>query len=149
LVNVTSNSVLVNADTACGTPLNATTERPVKPVPLILSVIGPVPAPADAGTRLVIAGVGLETAVTVKVATFDCPPPGGGLMMITEKAPAVARSEEVNVIVNWLLLTILATCGIPLNVTEEEGVNPPPLIVTITGLLPDGADDGDMLAIEG
>jgi len=43
----------------CKTPLKVTDEEAIKPLPLIVSVNEPVPAPADDGDRLVIEGCGL------------------------------------------------------------------------------------------
>src|ERR1051325_795585 len=87
--------------------------------------------------------------VTLKVTAFEVPPPSGGLVTTTTKPPGVARSEELTMMVSWLLLTKVEVCGAPLKVTVEEGMKPPPLMVSVNELEPAGAELGDRLVMDG
>src|ERR1035441_407228 len=51
--------------------------------------------------------------------------------------------------VNSLLLTNIAECALPLNVTVEEFRNPPPVIVTTKVLVPELPEFGDRIEMEG
>src|SRR5579859_2334331 len=77
-----------------------------------------------------IGGALVTGLLSVKKTEFDAPPPGGGLLTITAKVPATARSGAVSVTVSWLLLTNVAARVIPLNAAEDEGTKPLPLIVS-------------------
>jgi hypothetical protein len=117
---MTSN-VLVKAETTCDTPLNVTVELPVNPLPLISRVKGPLPAPPEAGVRPVITGTGFDDAAdTVKLAGVELPPPGGGLITITGKFPASARSETLRTIDSELPFKKDVTWATPLKVTVDK-----------------------------
>jgi hypothetical protein len=86
----------------------------------------------------------------MKLTAFEAPPPGGAFVTTTGKEPATARSEGARLIVSAPLLRNAARCTTPLNVTEEGAMNPPPLMVTVSG--PDDpaiAEDGESPDIAG
>jgi hypothetical protein len=67
--------LLPTEESRWGTPLNITVDAAIKPVPLIVSVNGPVPTVADDGDRPVIAGCGLGKGWIASVTAFDVTPP--------------------------------------------------------------------------
>jgi hypothetical protein len=71
-------------------PFQRTTELPLKPLPLIVSVNADPPAVRDDGFRLEIVGTGL---LIVSVSALEAPPPGVGVNTVTWTAPATAMSE--------------------------------------------------------
>jgi len=75
-----------------GLPLKFTSELLTKPVPVTVRVKAPELAATVEGCSLVIAGTGLFAAVMVKVRGFDVPPPGVGLVTVTEGVPVLATS---------------------------------------------------------
>jgi hypothetical protein len=123
--------------------LNVTEEVLRNPVPLMVSVAVVDPAGSDAGDRLVIAGGGLGTgATTENVIGWEFPPPGAGLVTITGKLPAVARSVALREIVICAPLTNETACEIPLYVADEDETKPVPLMVRVSGADPAGAEEG-------
>ena len=150
-VKVTISSVLVKAETVCDTPLNATVELPVNPLPSMSRVKGPPPAPPEAGVRPVITGTGFdEAAKTVKLAGLELPPPGGGLITTTAKFPANARSETLRIIDSEPPFKKEAAWATPLKVTVDKAMNPLPLSVSVRGALDAaGVEAGDRLVITG
>jgi len=73
-------------------PLKFTTELLTKPAPVTVRVKAPEFAATVDGCSLVMAGTGLFAAVMVKVSGFDVPPPGVGLVTVTEGVPVLATS---------------------------------------------------------
>ena len=66
----------------------------------------------------------LQGLVDEMLALRAAPPSGGGVVTATGKLPAVARSEALSVIVNWVGPTNVEACIAPLNVTDDEGIKP-------------------------
>jgi hypothetical protein len=88
--------------------------------------------------------------VTLKFRAFDVPPPGDGLATMTGKLPVTERSDTLSEMESRPLLKNEGTWGIPLNVTDEDGMNPLPLIVSVTGeLTPAGDEVGDKPVMAG
>lgn len=56
--------------------------------------------------------------------------------------PGVEMSVTVSTTVSWLTLTKVVARLTPFTCTAEVGVNPAPLIVTVTGVLPGGTAVG-------
>ena len=81
-------------------PPNFTMLPLMKPVPFTVSVKAPEPAVALAGCNVVMAGTGLLAATIVKAPAFDVPPPGEGLVTVTDAPPvfaiSLARIEAVS-----------------------------------------------------
>jgi hypothetical protein len=126
-----------------------TVEELRNPLPCIVSVNGPLPDRADDGERLVMVGAGLEGRGIGKLTPPDTPPPGAGLLTTTVQAPVPARSEALSVICRWLPSTNVTACGTVQNVTDDDAMKPLPVIVSVNGPLPDRAEDGVRLVIEG
>src|ERR1035437_8075920 len=92
-------------------------------------------------------GVGTLAGDTLKLTGFELPPPGGGLVTTSGKLPAIARSVALTVIVRRLVLINEAVCRTSLNVTDDEAMNPLPLIVSVSELVPATTEDGDKLVM--
>ena len=88
-------------------------------------------------------------ALTTKLKAFEGPPPGAGFVTTTVKLPAIARSPALSVIDNWPLLTKVEECVVELKVTVDAEMNPLPLISTVSGPDPAGAEVGVRPAIVG
>jgi hypothetical protein len=114
-------------------PLKLTAEVLKKPVPMIVRVCAPAPTRTELGEREVMAGTGFPT---VKVTTFDVPPPGAGFVTETGNVPAVATSVLVREIVSWVLLTKVVVRLEPLKLTDEVLKKPVPLIVSVCAPAP-------------
>jgi hypothetical protein len=84
-----------------------------------------------------------EAGVTVKLNGCELPPPGDGLVTTTGNVPAVAKSELLSVMDSWLALLNVAACNNPLNVTDEEAMNPLPAMVTARACAPAFVELGD------
>ena len=82
-----------------------TTEVLRKFVPFTVRLNAAEPAVALVGCSVVIVGVGLLAAVTVKLTALDVPPPGEGLVTVTGGVPAVAMSEARMAAVSLVALT--------------------------------------------
>lgn len=121
----------------------------MKPVPLMVSVSGLDPACAVEGERVVIDGCGLGAAVTMKLKALELPPPGEGLMTTRGKLPAVARSDALSEMLSWPLFTNVTAWITPLNVTDEDEMNPVPFIVSVSRTDPAWTDVGERLVIDG
>lgn len=100
------------------TPLNFTDEAPVKPVPLIVTVVptGPLFGENDE----IVGGVG----VTVKLLALVAVPPG----VVTVMAPVEAPEGTVAVI--WVLEFTVKVALVPANLTLDAPVKFVPVIVT-------------------
>jgi hypothetical protein len=71
----------------------------MKPVPLTVNTWLAVPAAAEAGDKLEIAGTGLLLGVVMEnIAGAEVPPLGAGFVTVTGTLPAVLRSLAVSVI---------------------------------------------------
>ena len=86
-------------------PPNFTLLPLMKPVPFTVSVKAPDPAVALAGCNVVMAGTGLLAALIVKTAALDVPPPGAGLVTVTDGVPALAISLARMAAVTCVALT--------------------------------------------
>lgn len=57
-------------------------ELALKPLPIMVSVMEPLPATTDVGEMLEICGAGLGATITVNVCGLDVPPPGVGFTTV-------------------------------------------------------------------
>jgi hypothetical protein len=101
------------------------------------------------GYSVMLTDTGPPGEATVKAAALDAPPPGAGLDTTTAKLPTAAKSEALREIVSRLLFTNVAAWDTLLNVTADDAMNPLPLIVSVSGLLPAEAEEGDRFVIVG
>jgi hypothetical protein len=124
---ICESELTVKLDAA--TPLKATPVAPVKPLPLIVTVVPTVPL---VGEKPEIAGAGC--AVTVNAFAL-APAPA---LVVTAMTPLVAFAGTVAVICVAELTVKLA--AVPLKVTELAPVSPVPVIVTP---VPGGPDVGE------
>jgi len=107
-------------------------------------------AAKEGGESAVIKGCGLSgRAETVNVKAFESPPPGEGFVTTMARLPAAARSDAVRRAVIWFALATVAGWVTPLTLTDEDGMNPVPVIVRVSGLEPASTDTGDKLVIVG
>ena len=86
-------------------PLNLTIAPSTKPVPVTVSVKAASPAVLLDGLILLTVGAGL---LTEKVRGLDVPPPGVGLVTVTEIVPTVSISEADICAVNSVASTTVA-----------------------------------------
>ena len=113
---------------ALACPLKVTTELALKPVPLMVRVKAAEPACTDCGCNAVIAGDGL---LTLRETALEVPPPGAGLVTVTEDAPAVVTSVARIAAVSCVALTNVVARGLPLKFTTELLTNFVPLTVSV------------------
>lgn len=73
-------------------PFHCTCDEAMNPLPLTVSENAADPAAVVAGAIEAIAGVGL---LTLKIAAAELPPPGAGVVTVTDAVPAAARSAAV------------------------------------------------------
>ena len=85
-------------------PFHWTLDDDTKPLPLIASVKGLLPAVALFGAMLAMAGTRF-LKWTSTAATWDDPPPGLGLLTVTWPVPAVATTAAGTVAVSVVLST--------------------------------------------
>src|SRR5215472_17047540 len=71
--------------------------------------------------------------VTVKNATYDMPPPGGGLTTVTDAVLAAAMSAAGTVAFNREPLMNWVASAPPFQCTTEPETNPVPFTVTLKG----------------
>lgn len=90
---------------ARGAPAKFAVEEAMNPLPLIVSVMGLLPAGAEEGDTPVTVGSGLAVACTVKKTGDEFPPPGAGLETVTGKVPAIVSSPAGTVAVSSPTLT--------------------------------------------
>jgi hypothetical protein len=69
--------------------------------------------------------------VTVKDAGFDIPPPGAGLVTVTEAVLADAMSESGTVAFSCSKFTNRVLKGVPFQFTTEFDTNPVPFTVIV------------------
>jgi len=75
-------------------------------------------------------------ALTSKKITLDVPPPGLGLITVTEPAPALATSEESTVAFSRELFTNVVARGLPFQRTTAPETKPVPFTVNVNPGLP-------------
>jgi hypothetical protein len=117
---------------------NVTVVAPVKFAPLIVTV---VPTGPLVGVNPLTVGGEAGGAVTENAVEVVAVPPE----VVTEIGPLVAPLGTVAVIC-VSLATLYAAAWVPLNLTLDAPVNPPPVIVT---LVPGGPDPGLKPLIDG
>jgi hypothetical protein len=100
-----------------GLPLKFTTAPLTKPEPFTESVRRCEPAEALAGCSEVIAGTGLLLAAMLKICAFDVPPPGAGLVTVTDGLAAFATSLARMAAVTFVALTKVVVRALPLKFT--------------------------------
>jgi hypothetical protein len=100
-------------------PFHCTTELPMKLLPFTVNVNAPEPALTVFGDNVVIAGTGLGAAVTVNVTALDVPPPGAGLVTVTEGVPVVATSLAKIAAVSCVALTNVVARAAPPKFTTD------------------------------
>ena len=105
-------------------PLNFTAVAPVKPVPIIVTLVPTAPL---AGVKLVMAGA----AVGVKLLTLVAVPLGA----VTLMGPAVAPAGTTAVML-VALSTVKLEALVPLNFTAVAPVKPVPVMVTVAPAQP-------------
>ena len=127
-VTWTVNCVLFTGVVVRLAPFQRTTELPMNPVPLIVSVKPRPPGVAQNGLRPVIIGTGLPT---MNDTVFERPPPGVGLNTVTFAVPAVVISAAVIAAVSWVPLTYVVVRLKPFHCTTELLTNPVPLTVSV------------------
>ena len=77
-----------------------------------------------------------------KKAMFERPPPGPGLVTVTEAVPATATSETTMVAVNRVLATNVVVLGLPFHFTIDPGKKPMPFTVRVNPAPPGVALSG-------
>ena len=85
-------------------PFQFTTDPLMNPFPFTIKVNAPVPAVALVGDSVLIAGAA-PVALIVNVPVTVVPPPGAGLVTVTDAVPAVAMSAAVIAAVTCIALT--------------------------------------------
>jgi len=71
-----------------------------------------------------------------KNTTLDVPPPGAGLVTVTDAVLAFATSEALTKVFSSLLEMTSVALSEPFQLTTAVGANPVPLTVTMKPLLP-------------
>ena len=131
---------------SCAAPLKSTTELELKLVPFTVNVkVGP-PAVTVFGDNVVIVGTGL---FTVKVAEFDVPPPGVGLVTVTGKVPAVVTSVDRIVAETCVEFWNEVARATPLKFTVEVETKLVPVTVRVNAPEPAKVFVGAMVVIVG
>src|ERR1022692_4335769 len=121
----------------------------MKPLPLIVSVSGLLPAGTEDGDRLVIAGWGLLAACTLKLNGGEVPPLGPGLVTVIGKVPPVVRSPAGSIAVILLVLTKTDGRAALLKLSVAPGAKFAPVRVNVTPELPAATESGVMLVMDG
>lgn len=115
-------------------------------VPLTVSTKAASPAVLLVGEMLVSVGAGLSIA---KSATFDIPPPGAGLVTVTDAVPAVLISAAVILAVSCVGVRKMVDRSAPFHCTTELVTNPVPLTVRVKAAPPFIALAGETLVTVG
>jgi len=115
------------------------------PVAVNLSVLS-VDKDGFTGVTAIAAKV---TPVTVRVATFDVPPPGAGFVTVTLKVPAVPISEARIAAVTCVPLTTVVVREFPLKFTTAPLTKPVPFTVSVNAAPPAAAVLGESVVIVG
>lgn len=112
-------------------PFHCTTELVANPAPKT-SIVLAAPTVRLVGEMLWI--VGVTGAVTIaRLAVFECPPPGVGLVTTTLSVPSFAWSATVAANVSVVPLTYVVVRGVPFTNTVEAAIKPVPVTVTVDG----------------
>ena len=119
-----------------------TTELERKLVPVSVSVKAAEPAVVLDGCSVVRVGVGLLTAVMVNVSALDVPPPGVGLVTVTDAVPAVATSAARIEAVTCVELTKVVVRVLPAKLTVAPLTKPVPFTVKVKAAEPAVAVEG-------
>jgi len=126
-------------------PPKSICDEATKPVPVTVTVNEPLPSGSVEGEMALITGDGL---VTAKVAAELVPPPGAGLVTVTDTGPATTGSDDTVADREPSLLSVVVS-GEPLKLICEYVIKPVPVKVNVNGPLPTGSVDGVRLAIVG
>lgn len=111
-------------------PAKLTSELIPKPLPLIVNVIAPLPATAEAGFKLVMVGTGLGT-ITVKAVLLVAVPLGVVTLTRPELAPAGTTNDKT-----IGLATVKLETGTPFSVSAVAPLKLAPSIVTVVPARP-------------
>ena len=84
------------------TPFHRTLAPETNPVPVTVRVNAVLPAMAELGESVEMAGIGLFAAVTENAAWLEVPPPGVGLLTVTYAVVTEAMSVARIVAVSWV-----------------------------------------------
>ena len=116
----------------------------VKPVPVIVIIVPPLP-PTIAGETEVITGRPLRGLFTVKLTLFDVPPPGALLITATGWSPVEFKSTPA---VRVVLFTYAVCTALPRKLICESLTKPVPVTVIVM-LEPEKPEAGETDAIAG
>jgi hypothetical protein len=130
-------------------PPNVTNEAETKFVPLTVSVKAAPPATALSGEIVVIVGRELPPLM-VKFTGLEVPPPGVGLVTVTDAVPADLIAAAGTAAVNCVELTNVVVGIVPPKLTIEVVIKLAPLMVRVKpAALPATALVGDIAVIVG
>ena len=107
------------------------------------------PTEAPLGLREVITGMGFVALVMVKFTALEVPPPGSGLVTVTNAVPAEATAAAGMAAVNCVELTNVVACADPPKLTIEAAMKFVPLIVSVKTAPPATALLGETVAMSG
>jgi hypothetical protein len=128
-------------------PFQRTVAPFTKLLPATVSENPALPATADDGERLDVAGTGLLTA---SVCVLDVPPPGAGVNTVIDALPALAISAAVIAAVNWVDEPKVVVRLLPfMRTTDEPFTKPVPFTVSEKDAPPAVTDVGEMLVVVG
>jgi hypothetical protein len=111
-------------------PAKLTCEPALKPLPNTVRVMGPLPAVAEAGVRLVITGTGLGT-ISVKAVALVAVPPGVVTVIRPELAPAGTTNDKA-----VSLATVKSRIDTPFSVSAVAPLKLVPTTVTVIPTAP-------------
>jgi hypothetical protein len=126
-------------------PFHRTTELELKLSPFTTSVNDDVPIKTLAGDKELTTG----TAVTLRVAALDTPPPGVGLKTVMLNVPAFATSAAEILAVSCVPLTKVVVRSAPFQRTIDPLTNPVPFTVKVKAAAPRERIDGEIVDIVG
>lgn len=121
-------------------PFQSTTEPDTKSAPFTVNVKSGLPAAIEAGLNDVVVGAGFRI---VKVCEPDVPPPGAGVVTVTEAVPAIVMSELRMVAVIVVVEMNVVARGPPFHSTVEDEMNPVPVSVSVNPAPPAVVEVGD------
>ena len=120
MLRVTVSWLALTKVAECCDLLNVTVEAVMKPLPLMVSVSGPLLALAEEGDKLVITGTGFDTPCTVKLNGCEVPP-GLGFVTVIGNAPADAKSHVGISALTCVVVTKAVNRGEPLKYAVAPG----------------------------